>query len=81
MLGHHFQQRFAERALKVGGGVSENQAFKLSPESLPKLLFNLESLDPCFLFLRLSLSSDYTCVQSLEPVFTMSPDKRGFCEM
>lgn len=81
MLGLIFQQQLAERALKVGGWLHENQDFKLSPESLPKLLFNLESLDPWFLFLGLLLSSDYACVQPLEPVFTVSTDKMRFCEM
>lgn len=58
-----------------------DQAFKLSPESLPKLLFNLESVGLYFPILELLLSSDYACVQSLEPVFTVSAHKREFSEM
>lgn len=67
--------------MKVGDGLSENRALNLSPESLPKLLFNLESVDLCFLYLGLLLSNDNACVQSMEPDFTVSAHKREFCEM
>lgn len=75
-----FQQWFAERALKLDGRLPENHISFKTSGSLPEL-FSLRRVDFCFLFLWVLLTSDSTCIKSLEPVFTVSPHKMGFCEM
>lgn len=79
-LGLSFQRWSAERALKLDGRLPESRISFKTSESLTKL-FSLRRVDFCFLFLWVLLTSDYTCVKSLEPVFTVSPHKMGFCEM